>query len=234
MATRLDQFQEFVLIFESPWNLGSLTTHKWTQSFYVTGTVNHNDADAEAAGLALASPALALAQPHTSLVGLVYYPSQSTVSTTNKTYAPGTHKGTGSAYTLIGAVQQLEVAAVAHAPVGKNSRGKTIYLRKYFHDVATFSGDPNNMTADIADPVALLSVFNTGAGPHNVVPVSPTGRGPGHWVLESHAFTHQLRKGHKKKPATTGSLIDDLVNAGLDAASAAALALKLAGKVVTK
>jgi hypothetical protein len=223
MASRLDQFQEFKLIFESPWNLAGKTEHSWTQSFYVSGTITHNDADAEAAGLALAAPALALAGAATSLIGITYYPSQSLVSTTNKVYAAGTHKGTRSAYTSpSGSANQLEVAIVAHCPIGKNTKGKTIYLRKYFHDVQSGAGDPNAHDA-LVDATALLAPFNVGAGPHSVVPCSPTsGHTGGPWTIETHLYTHQLRKGKKKKKPTAGFL-SQLISLGMDAASAAAL-----------
>jgi hypothetical protein len=226
MAHRLSQFQEFVLKFQSKWNLAGKTSEDWSQSFYVSGTINHNDADAETAALALAAPALALATTGTSLVGFAYYPSQSQVSTTNKTYTPGTHAGTQSAYSASPTlIQQLEVAAVAHAPIGKSTRGKTIYLRKYFHDVAASASDINALDG-LTSASTLLGVFNNGAGPHAVVPVSPTSGKNGPWTMETHLFTHQLRKGKKRKQPAAG-LIQQLVNAGMSTADAVALAAKL-------
>lgn len=231
MASRLDQFQEFVLTFQSPWNLAGKTDHRWSQSFYVSGTIEHSAADAEAAALMLASPALLLASNRTSLVQFNYYPAHSLVSTVVKIYAPGDHPGTAGAYDVAPqAAQQLEVAAVAHCPIGKNTRGKEIYLRKYFHDVVAHATDPNSLSP-LVDAATLLAPFNTGSGPHSVVPCSPvSGATGGPWTMESHVFTHQLRKGKKKKkvPAPLlSSVISDLVNAGLDAASALALARKI-------
>jgi hypothetical protein len=225
MASRLDQFQGFVLTFQSPWNLAGMTTHNWSQSMYVSGTIDHNDAEAEAAGLALAAPALALASSKTSLIGIKYYKSQSLVSTTNKEYAPGTHPGTASAYNALteGAEQQLEVAAVAHGAIGKNSKGKTVYLRKYFHDVAAGPSDPNAL-AQLTDATALLHPFIVGAGPHAVVPVSPAHGTPAPvWTMEAHLFTHQLRKGKKKKKPSAGLIatVEHLVGDTLDAATLA-------------
>lgn len=205
MTSRLDQFQEFVLTFESPWNLAGQTLHHWSQSFYVSGTITHNDAEAETAGLALAAPALALATAGTSLIGLTYYPSGSLVSTTNKTYAVGTHPGTRAAYTSSSdPVMQLEVAAVAHAPIGKNTKGKQIYLRKYFHNVCSDVADSNAIGA-LAAPATLLQPFNVGAGPHSVVPCSPSSGHTGPWTMETHLFTHQLRKGKKRKLSKSGA-----------------------------
>jgi hypothetical protein len=210
MASRLTQFQEFVLTFESPWNLAGKTTHNWHQSFYVSGTINHSDVDAEAAGLALAKPALDVASAATSLIGITYYPSGSIVSTTNKIYTPGTHPGTAVGY-LNSPVdhQQLEVCIVAHAPIAKNSKGKEVYLRKYFHDVAAADGD-NNAHQSLTPAWTALTPFNTGAGPHSVVPCSATTGKSGPWTVETHLFTHQLRKGKKKKisKAAAASFLD--------------------------
>lgn len=213
MGHRNDAFQEFVLDFESPWNLAGKTVEVWSQSFYVSGTITHTDTEAEAAALALAQPALALAATGTSLVGFSYYPSGSLVSTTNKTYTPGTHPGTSSAYSSPpSALQQLEVTAVAHCPIGKNTRGKTIYLRKYFHSVFAHSVDPNSLES-LTSASTLLAPFNSGAGPHSVVPCSPTsGKTGGPWTMETHLYTHQLRKGKKRK-APTASQLEQLLHA---------------------
>lgn len=216
MASRNDAFQEFVLSFQSPWNLGGATSHRWSQSFYVSGTITHTQADAETAALALAGPALSLATAATSLVGWSYYPSGSLVSTAQATYAPGTHAGSRAAYSSSSdPVMQLEVAAVAHCPIGKNIRGKEIYLRKYFHDVCSDVANPNSLGI-LAAPGALLNPFNAGAGPHAVVPVSPTsGKQGGPWTMEGHLFTHQLRKGKKKKKVSA-SFLEQLVDDATD------------------
>lgn len=213
MGHRNDAFQEFVLTFTSPWNLAAKTSEEWSQSFYVTGTQTHSDTDAEAAGLALAGPALALASPRTSLTKITYYPSQSLVSTFNKVYTPGSHPGTASYIATEDLCeQQLEVTAVAHCPIGTNTRGKEIYLRKYFHDVSTKTGDPNTV-GDLITPATVLAPFNTGAGPHLVRPCSPSSGAAGaSWVFEPHAYTHQLRKGKKRK-APTASQLTQLLHA---------------------
>jgi hypothetical protein len=172
---------------------------------YVSGTINHSDAEAEAAGLALAKPALDLASAATSLTALTYYPSGSIVSTTNKVYAAGTHPGTAVGY-LNSPVdhQQLEVCIVAHAPIAKNSKGKEVYLRKYFHDVAAADAD-NNAHQTLTPAFLALTPFNTGAGPHSVVPCSATTGKSGPWTVETHLFTHQLRKGKKRKLSKAGA-----------------------------
>jgi hypothetical protein len=233
MASRNDAFQEFVLTFQSPWNLAGLTEHRWSQSFYVSGTITHDDVAAEAAGVALAQPALELATSATSLIGITYYPTGSLVSTVNKTYPPTTHPGTGSAYAQSATnQQQLEVSAVAHCPIGKNTRGKEIYLRKYFHDVAASAADRNALNP-LTSASALLAPFNTGAGPHEVVPVSPTsGHQGGPWTMETHLYTHQLRKGKKhKKVAVSSSVFSEVVQ--LVGYASAAKFLIDAGKAIS-
>jgi hypothetical protein len=231
MGHRLDAFQEFVLTFQSPWNLAGETTHRWSQSFYVSGTITHDDAAAESAGLALAQPALKLASNKTSLVQISYYPSGSLVATSVFVYAPNVHPGVGDAYSTTPAERsQLEVCAVAHCAIGKNTRGKMIYLRKYFHDVWADPTDPNALAA-LFNETQLLAPFNTGAGPHAVVPVSPVSGAAefqgSNWEMEKHLFTHQLRKGKKKKKPSADGIIQMLVDAGMSAADAAAVAAKI-------
>jgi hypothetical protein len=48
-----------------------------------------------------------------------------------------------------------------------------------------------------------LHEWNAGAGPRLLVPCDPTdGTIGGPWVIESHLFTHQVRRGVKRKAAT--------------------------------
>jgi hypothetical protein len=231
MAGRLTGFQQFTLIFQSPWNLAGVTNHRWSHAIYVSGTISHSDADAEAAALALAQPALNLASSGTSLVEWKYYPSGSTVAASTKTYAPGINPGTGQGYTNVGDPRcQLEVAAIAHGDTGrKNNRGKDIFLRHYFHDVCSMPTDPNTLGTL---KTGLLDTWIHGAGPHAVVPVSPSTGVPAQtWAFESHLYTHQLRKGKKKKKPVGSVLLTDaenLVKSALQAKGLATLAEEIA------
>lgn len=206
------QYQRIQLAFQSPWNLGAETTQNWNQKFNLSGTVALNAADAEATALELASVGLSLASPGTSLVKAAYYPQGSHVNTWEAVYTPGTHPGTQSAYVATGAShQQLEVAIVARVQIGKNSRGKPVYLRKWHHDVLAESGNPNQHRA-FTDVTTLLEPYNVGAGPNNVRPVGPTsGVMGGTWTIEQHLFTHQIRRGHKKKIAAGSAAYDILL-----------------------
>jgi hypothetical protein len=226
----LNTYQEFVLTFQSAWNLAGQTEKRWSQSFYVSGTITHSAADAEAAALALAGPSLALARASTSLIGWTYYDTGATTASQEKTYAPATHPGSGSAYVATGAAeQQLEVAAVAHCPVGVNTKGKEVYLRKYFHDVLAENSDPNTLRS-LTNPSTFLDVFNHGAGPHNVVPVSPSkGTEGGPWTMETHLFTHQMRRGKKHKKVMVSTSIFDEIAQEIGQAAAARILID-AGK----
>ncbi|HEX8869201.1 MAG TPA: hypothetical protein VF821_26310, partial [Lentzea sp.] len=68
-------YHRFVLTFNSPWQLGTVTNHNWHSRFAVSGTITMTQADAETTALALAGPMFALCSPATSLVQWSYYPS---------------------------------------------------------------------------------------------------------------------------------------------------------------
>jgi len=199
------QYQRIQLTIQSPWSLPGQTVHNWHNKFSLTGTVTMDQADAEATALDLWQPIAQLTQAHTSLVGFAYWPALATVSTAGAAYTPGTHAGTGAAYAVGGAVaQQLEVCILARAPLpDKNTRGKTVYLRKWIHDV---QGDPSNVNNHdaLVNASTTLAKWNTGSGPHSLVPCDPTGGKTGTWVIEQHLYTHQLRRGPRRKKASAG------------------------------
>jgi hypothetical protein len=211
-------YQRIVLDMESPWNLQGDSTHVWHNKFSLSGTIAMSAADAEATALDLWTPISALTGATTSLVGWSYYMAEQTVAAFGNTYATGTHVGTRNAFTAgLSYGQQLEVCVLAQAPCGKNSRGKTVYLRKWIHDAAAESTDPNTI-APLASPATLFAKWDHGSGPHSVVPVDPTGGTAGTpWTAHTHLYTHQLRRGPRKKKAS-GS-IGDISQALQDAAA---------------
>jgi hypothetical protein len=209
-------FHRFVLTMQSPWNLPGSTVHDWHCKFSVSGTITMTDTDAEATALELWTPIQDCVSSSTSLIAFDYYPSGSTVSTEGKTYAPGLHAGTQSAYIdKTGAKQQLEVCILARAAVGKNTLGKQVYLRKWIHDVLADPTDPNAIYG-MTSPSSVLGAWNQGSGPHSVVPVDPTGgEQGGPWTFETHLYTHQLRRGPRRKKAaivtdSLGEVLKDL------------------------
>jgi hypothetical protein len=207
-------YNRVILKLQSPWNIGSETTHDWSVKFNLSGAAALSSTDAEATAHALAGPILALTESATSLIEYVYYAPGSKVATSFNTYAPGTYPGTGSAYNpASGQAAQLEVAILLRSPVGKNSLGKPVYLRKWVHGVLASSTDPNSH-ASLADPSGLLSVYDDGAGPSKLVPVAPrNGSQGGPWMIEGHLYTHQLRRGHKRKAAVGASALDQVLKA---------------------
>lgn len=225
MASRPDTYQYVTLDIESPWNLAGASTHTWHCTFNLSGTINHSQTEAEALALDLFGPIKALSHPG-SLIGWSYCPQGSTVSTASATYPPGTHGCDGSGYVSLGSgtPQQLEVSALCRCYVDKNVRGKPVYLRKWIHGVLASTSDPNALAGRTDDSV-ILTNWNHGAGPHACVPVDPTGgqQGTG-WTIESHLYTHQLRKGRKKPKAKASNgapSLGDLLDLGLTAAQAA-------------
>lgn len=194
---RLDMF--------SPWDLGGVSQTEWSVKFSVSGAGPQAPADLEATALDLWYPISRCTLPGTYLVGWSYYDPGSKVSSGGATYTSSTHVGDGGAYTSITLPQQLEVCLVARCPVGKNSRGKEVYLRKWIHNTCAATGNPNSHNP-IASASSILTKWNTGAGPSAVVPVSPTtGVQGGPWSFESHLYTHQLRRGPKRKTLPGGS-----------------------------
>jgi hypothetical protein len=215
------------LRFQSPWNIANETTHDWNNKFAISGTIVLDNADAEATALDLSQPIRDLAHPHTSLIGWAYYPSGSTVATQTGEFAVGEHPGTAVAYSGVGGgICQLEVCALARSLVGKSSRGKNVYLRKWIHDVQASVGDPNSLDA-LLNAGSLFDAWNVGSGPHSVVPIDPTSGNEGvPWTVETHLYTHQLRRGAKRKKVATltgDSTLDTLIKSVGTAAAVKAL-----------
>jgi hypothetical protein len=227
MATSV--FQRVVLTMESNWNIGNELTHLWRNSFYLSGTIDHSQAEAELLALDLYKPIQRLTVS-ASLVGWDYYKRSESVSSASASYPVGTHKADSSGYngTASAMQQQLEVCILARCPVGKNTRGKEVYLRKWIHNVLGSAADPNTVET-LNAPSIVLAEWDTGAGPHDCVPVDPTsGAQGGPWQLETHLYTHQLRRGSKRKAAASGDGIAGLLD-DLGKAAAIAKALELAG-----
>jgi hypothetical protein len=199
-------YQRIVLDMQSPWNLGTETNHVWHNKFSLSGSIAMNPTEAEATAIDLWQPLASLCSLQTSLVGWSYYLPGKSVSEFGLTYDAGVHVGTRNAYDIpIGPVMQLEVCALAIAPCGRNSRGKQVYLRKWIHDVTSGTDQPNSL-GHIPDPTTVLTKWNHGSGPHSVVPVDPTGGAAGGpWTLQNHLYTHQLRRGPKRKRAATST-----------------------------
>jgi len=194
----------------SPWNFPGATTHEWSVKFSVSGNGPQPAGEQEATALDLWYPISRTTLPGTYLAGWSYYDPGAKVASGGATYTSAQHVGDGGAYTSTTLIQQLEVCLVARCPVGKSSRGKTVYLRKWIHNTVCATGDPNSHNP-IVNATSILSKWATGCGPSLLVPVSPTtGVQGGPWTFEQHLFTHQLRKGPKarKPPAASTNSIE--------------------------
>jgi hypothetical protein len=191
-----------ILRFSSPWNLGTETSHIWSVGFSLSGAAPIPDASIETTALDLFEPIRQIsgASGFSYLAGWSYYHSGSTVAYASATYTSTQHQCTHIGVSASGAFpQQLEVCVLARCPVGKSIKGREVYLRKWIHDVFSAPSDANS-SATVINPTTTLAKWNTGSGPNLNVPVDPTGGAQGGpWVLEHHLFTHQLRRGAKRK-----------------------------------
>lgn len=199
------KYQRMVLRIASPWNLGGETLHEWGVKFNLTGDTPLLTAEMEPTALDLWAPIRQLTSSSSSLVHWVYYPQGSRIKSGEQDYAQGLHPGDHSGYvTPAGAPQQqLEVAILAECPVGLNSRGRRVYLRKWIHDVIADTASHSNAHAPLNNATGILGPWSNGSGPKSLVPCDPTdGMQGGPWTFKSHLYTHQVRRGPKrKKPA---------------------------------
>lgn len=199
--------QQIALTFQSPWNLPG-PTHDWHNTFHCSGTTALAPGEMETTALDFASVILAFAANTASLIKWSYYPPNATVAAGTKSYTPGTLPGTQTAYSAPGSTYrcQLEVCGLARCPVGKSSKGRQVYLRKWIHDIRSLATDPDTIGA-LNSQATIFAKWNTGCGPKQLVPVDPTGGAQGGpWQIEQHLFTHQLRRGSKRKRFSTDVL----------------------------
>lgn len=204
------KYRRYRLDMMSPWDLGGASQTEWSVKFSVSGAGPQAAGELEATALDLWYPISRTTLPGTFLAAWSYYDPGSKVSSGGATYPSSTHVGDGGAYTTTNLPQQLEVCLVARCPVGKNSRGKEVYLRKWIHNTCAATGNPNAHNP-ITNAASILAKWTSGSGPSLVVPVSPTtGAQGGPWSFESHLYTHQLRRGNKAKkpPAIATNSID--------------------------
>lgn len=211
MATST-RYHRIRLNFQSPWNLAGMTSHNWSVMFSLSGaSAIANQADAEATAIGLWEPIRQVsgASGNTCLMGWSYYPSGATIARFTNSYAFGAKPATASGYAGSGRAQQLEVCALARCPVGKNAKGRNEYLHKWIHDVNASNSTANAMLA-LTNPATTLATWNSGSGPNSLVPIDPSsGEQGGPWSFEVHLFTHQLRRGAKrKKVPVAGNSVD--------------------------
>jgi hypothetical protein len=187
----------------SPWAFQGDTRHAWSVMFSLSGATDLDHADLDATAIDLFAPIAMLTNNTTYFDTWQYYPSGATVASDTGTYPTGTHRGTAAAYSGFSIPQQLEVCALGICPVGKSSKGRTVYLRKWIHGVSgNIAGDSTGGWTMAAS--SIFAKWDSGSGPNNLVPVDPTdgNQGTG-WQLPAHMYTRQLRRGPKHQPAGT-------------------------------
>jgi len=200
MATAGLQYNRLRLNQEVPWNLGSKTVEIYSNMFVLSGAAPLPDlATAEATALDLWEPIRQLSMGGNQLIGWSYYAPNSHAATWVKTYPASTHVADGSAYT--GAptqLQQREVCILCEGPTDKNSRGKQVYLRKFIHSVPSDTSGNSHATLAATDP---LLKWKNGSGPNLLVPIdTDSGQQASTWLIKTHLYTRQFRKGKKRKP----------------------------------
>lgn len=171
--------------------------HNWSVKFALSGAALTSESDAEATALDLWTPIANLTVSDVNLVGWLYYPPGTDVNEYQATYDLGVHSGTLAGYSTGDPfhAQQAEVTALARCQVGVNSKGRAKYLFKNIHGIVCLA---DGQTIPDLTGTPLLK-WNTGSGPHSVVPVDPTtGVAGTGWSLHTAAYTRQLRRGKKK------------------------------------
>lgn len=192
-------YQRITLKFSSPFPKKSDGVQEWQVKFSLSGANLSSQADAEATALDLFKPIQRLTSPNTSLIGWVHYPTGSAINDFQESYAIGAHPGNYGGYTDVAHSNncQLEVIALAKCRVGTNSKGRAAYLFKHIHDVLCVAS--GGQLAVRESDATIMAEWDTGAGPHALVPVAPrNGTQGGPWVLDEALYTRQLRRGQKK------------------------------------
>src|SRR5437764_5588075 len=178
-------YQRFTLTMNAPWNLAGQTDHDWSVKFHLSGSTPLTIANMEPTVLDLFEPIKKLCDPRSHLARWSYYPQGSTVSSYGMTYTAGQHPCDLSGFVQPSETQQLEVCILCECPVGLNSRGKRVYLRKWLHGVHSAVSVGNTPpTAAAGDPLAK---WKAGSGRRLLVPVDPTdGTQGGPWSYKPH------------------------------------------------
>jgi hypothetical protein len=197
-------YQRITLRIQHPWNYAGENVHEWSVKFNLSGGQALLQTEIEPTVVDLFEPIKLLSRSDGHLVEARYYPPEGHSATWFKLYAATDHPCTQAAYTNLQHQQQLEVSVLARAPIGKSATGKPVFLRKWIHGILADASNPNAMAAiENGTEATVLNRWNTGSGPRQIVPVDPTGGTQGGpWTFEPHLFTHQLRRGPKRKAAT--------------------------------
>ena len=198
------RYQRIRLILNSPWNQDGKTSEDWSVMFSLSGSSDLLTAEMEQTAIDLFDPFKQLCMTNSFLKHWSFYPIGGKAATGFGDYVATDHPCTHSAFATASELQQLEVCALLEAPVGKSATGKPKYLRKWCHNIVS-DGSGNTIKGFNTGVTwaSILNRWNTGCGPRQLRPVSPTDGTIGTWTGRQQLHVHQLRKGVKRKaPAT--------------------------------
>ena len=201
MATAGIQYNRIRLNFSGAWNLGGKTAEVYSNQFVLSGASPLADASIEPTALDLFEPMRLLSTSGTELISFSYYAPNAHAATKHVPYPAGTHPCTAAGYLSPNSnLQQAEVCILCEGPTDKNVRGKQVYLRKWIHHVQSGATGNEHGALAAGDPLAK---WKNGAGPQLLVPIDPdSGMQASTWTINTHLYTHQFRKGKKRKPVT--------------------------------
>lgn len=147
----------------------------------------------------------------------------------NDTEAPATATGfTGHSYSGLGWGVDLENCLDIRMPLtGLSSRGKPVYVRKFFRGFVSFNGANTTTPIPSTDRnyiAATVLPWQTGMGANNWVVIGKSGRqASGPPQVEQYIGAHQVPRGRRKpKSATTTAAFNQGVGVGIAAGAAAA------------
>lgn len=196
--------------------------HTWVNRYILSGS-QPSGSDAETVISALHDIEDQMEPAHASGAGIGFvigsaYPSGSGGPFAVVPY--NTSEGAGSATGFSGAgwtdadqgwAPTLETCMMMETPItGLNSRGKPISLRKYFRGVMSGGNEAEGTTGVTADDItgseAVCLPWKTGMGSSNWVVIAPSGaQASGPPVCHPFLVNHQIPRGRKRKPASSGS-----------------------------
>lgn len=197
MATQPVKYNTLILKYGVPWK-GAVHTTSLKTTF--SGQPIADEADAAATALDLAGVFTTFQKPGIQWLDWIYYAPGATVATFAASFTKQPNNQ-GDAYQS-GPINQPaagEMAVMLYAPVGRSSKGKTTYLRKFVHGVPVGAGE-GDVTPAVAMQNTGLSLLSQGFGTANFVTVSPTtGAQSGAWAVANYYHSRQFRRGQKRK-----------------------------------
>jgi hypothetical protein len=191
-----------VIVESSQWNKYGDDEKLWSMKFHFTGVTEASDSEISALFSAFLPGVATFLNGSAYIKQALYYPQDSDINSYQESYTAATHPGTATGYAGFVANQvasQLEVCHLFSCPEKISSKGKQVYLRKFFHVGAINPTGGAGSTAVPFQPssagAATLETWTTGIGTNELVVTGPSGVAPsGTWSIRPYLVTRQLRK----------------------------------------